>query len=113
MLFLIIPPLTPILKNVKHLVVSCEPILIVNIPPQSLVLKITDQESCILVTNKIKVIHKAVAAHKVRVKYMAKVTYKAKQVKGYPGFLKSPGLVITDKNISKPFLTLVSFSLHV
>jgi hypothetical protein len=97
----ITPPLTPLLEGVGHFVVDCEPILAVDTPPQSLVLKISDRESCILITTK------------VEVKYEANVTHKAEQVRGYPGFLKSPGLTITDRNMSEPFLTSVSFSTHV
>lgn len=64
--------------------------LIINILLQSLVLKIANRESYILITNKVKVIYKAEVAYKVKVKYKAKVIYKAKQIKGYLGFLKSP-----------------------
>jgi hypothetical protein len=86
---------------------------IVNILPQSLVLKIVDWESGILVINKVKVTHKAKAEYKIKVKYKAKITYKTKQVKGYPDFLKSPRLTIINRNISEPFLILVSFFTHV
>lgn len=93
--FPVILPPTSILKGTRHLVINYELILIVNILPQSLVLKITDRESRILVINKVEVIYEARAIYKVRVKYKAKVIYKAKQIRGYPGFLKSPGLTIT------------------
>jgi hypothetical protein len=83
--------------------------LIINTPPQSLVLEIANRESRILVTNKVKVIYKARAVYKVKVKYKAKVTYKAKQVKGYSRSLKRLGLTIINRNISEPFLILVSF----
>jgi hypothetical protein len=66
-----------------------------------------------LVTNEVKVTYKARTAHKVKVKYKAKVTYKAEQVRGYPGSLKNLGPTITNRNISKPFLILVSFSTYV
>ena len=95
MLSPITPPSTPILEGAGHLVVDCEPILAADTPPQSPVLKIADRESYILVTNEVEVIHEAGAAHEVGVKYEAKVTHKAEQVRGYPGFLKSPGLTIT------------------
>jgi hypothetical protein len=88
MLSPIAPPPTPILEGTGHLVV--EPMLAVNTPPQSPVLKIADRESYILVTNEVEVTHEAGAAHEVKVKYEAKVTHEAEQVRGYPGFLKSP-----------------------
>ena len=110
MLSPIAPPPTPILEGAGHLVVDCEPMLAVNTPPQSPVLKIADRESCILVTNEVEVTHEAGAAHEVNVKYKyeARVTHKAEQVRGYPGFL-----TFTDRNMSEPFLTSVSFSTHV
>ena len=82
MLSSIAPPPTPILEGAGHLVV--EPMLAVNTPPQSPV------QSYILVTNEVEVTHEAGAAHEVKVKYEAKVTHEAEQVRGYPGFLKSP-----------------------
>ena len=113
MLSPISPPPTPILEGARHLVVDCEPMLAVNTPPQYPVLKIADRESCIWITNEVEVTHEARAEHEVKVKYEAKVTHKAEQVRGYPDFLKSPRLTITDRNVSEPFLTLVSFSTHV
>jgi hypothetical protein len=113
MLSPITPPPTPILEGAGDLVVDCEPMLAVNTPPQSPVLKIADQESRILVTNEVEVTHEAGAAHEVKVKYEAKVTHRAEQVRGYPDSLKSLGLTITDRNMSEPFLTSVSFSTHV
>ena len=109
----ITPPTTPILEGAGHLVVDCEPMLAVNTPPQSPVLDIADRQSRILVTNQVEVTHKAAAEHEDKVKYEAKVTHKAEQVRGYPGFLKSLGLTITDRNMSEPFLTSVSFSTPV
>jgi len=90
MLSPIAPPPTPILESAGHLVVDWELMLAVNTPPQSPVLKIADRESCILVTNEVEVTHEAGVAHEVKVKYEAKVTHEAEQVRGYPGFLKSP-----------------------
>jgi hypothetical protein len=113
MLSLITPPPTPILEGATHLIVNCELVLVVNTPPQSLVLKIADRESRILVTNEVKVTHEAGAAHKVKVKYKVKVTHKAKQVRGYLNFLKNLKLTITNRNISEPFLISASFSTHV
>jgi hypothetical protein len=113
MLSPITPPPTPILEGAGDLVVDCEPMLAVNTPPQSPVLKIADRESRILVTNEVEVTHEAGAAHEVKVKYEAKVTHRAEQVRGYPDSLKSLGLTITDRNMSEPFLTSVSFSTHV
>jgi hypothetical protein len=83
--------------------------LAVNTPLQSLVLEIANRESRILVINEVKVIYEARAAHEVKVKYKAKVTHKAKQVRGYSRSLKRLGLTITNRNISEPFLILVSF----
>ena len=99
MLSPITPPPTLILEGTGHLVIDCEPMLAVNTLPQSPVLKIADRE--------------AGAEVEVKVKYEAKVTHKAEQVRGYPDFLKSPRLTITDRNMSEPFLTSVSFSTHV
>jgi hypothetical protein len=113
MLFPIIPLPTPILEGTRHLVIDYKPILAVNILLQSPVLKIANRESRILVTNKVEVIYKAGAEYKVKVKYKAKIAYKAKQVRGYPDFLKSPKLTITNRNISKPFLISVSFSIYI
>lgn len=90
MLSLITPPPTPILEGAAHLVVDCEPVLAVNTPPQSPVLKIADRESRILVTNEVEVTHEAGAAHEVKVKYEVKVTHKAEQVRGYPGSPQEP-----------------------
>ena len=101
MLSPITPPPTPILEGAGDLVVDCEPMLAVNTPPQSPVLKIADRESRILVTNEVEVTHEA------------EVTHKAEQVRAYPGFLKSLGLTITDRNMSKPFLISVNFPTHV
>jgi hypothetical protein len=107
------PSPTPILEGAGHLVVDWEPMLAVNTPPQSPVLEIADRESRILVTNEVKVTHEAGAAHEVKVKYEAKVTHKAEQVRGYSRSLKRLGLTITDRNMSEPFLTSVSFSTPV
>jgi len=112
MLSPISPPPTPILEGARHLVVDCEPMLAVNTPP-SPILKSAARESCIWITDEVEVTHEAGAEHEVKVKYEAKVTHKAEQVRGYPDFLKSPRLTITDRNVSEPFLTLVSFSTHV
>ena len=112
MLSPIAPPPTPILEGAGHLVVDCEPMLAVNTPP-SPILKSAARESCIWITDEVEVTHEAGAEHEVKVKYEAKVTHKAEQVRGYPDFLKSPRLTITDRNVSEPFLTLVSFSTHV
>ena len=112
MLSPIAPPPTPILEGAGHLVVDCEPMLAIDTPP-SPVLKSAARMNCIWITSEVDVTYEAGAKHKVKVKYEATVTHQAEQVRGYPDFLKSPRLTITDRNVSEPFLTLVSFSTHV
>lgn len=112
MLFPVTPPPTPVLKGAGHLLMDCELMLAVNTPP-SPNLKSAPRESCIWVTKEVEVIRESWAAHGVKVKYEAKATHKAEQVRGYPGFLKSSRLTITNSNMSEPFLTSISFSTHV
>jgi hypothetical protein len=94
----ITPPPTPILEGTRRLVIDYELMLIINIPLQSLVLKITNRESRILVTKKVEVIYEAGAKHEVKVKYEAKVTHKAEQVRGYPDFFQEllDSLLLTE-----------------
>ncbi len=88
---------------------ACELMLAVDTPPQSPVLQIANRESCILVTNEAEVIHEAAAAHEVGVKYEANVTHKAEQVRGCPGFLKSPRLTITGRNMSELYVQATTY----
>jgi hypothetical protein len=67
MLFLIRLPSTS-----GHLVVDCEPMLVVETPPRSPI--------CIRVTHKVEVTHEV---EEVEVKYEVKATYEAEQVRGY------------------------------
>ena len=92
--FLILSPLSPILKVAKHLVVNCE-LTLAYTQPSAPILKSANKQSYIIVTHQFKVTYEAKDAYKVKGGYKVKVTHKAKQVRGYLCFLKSPGLTIT------------------
>jgi hypothetical protein len=84
--FIILLP-TLILEGTKYLVIDCELMLVVNTPPQSLVLKIANQESCIWVIYRVEVTYKIRVADDIKIKYKIEARYKAKQVRYYLGFL--------------------------
>jgi len=75
------PPRSPILEGARHPATDCEPMLAVNTPSQSPVLKIADRQSCIWVSYEVEVIHEVGDAHDAKIKYEVEARHEAEQVR--------------------------------